>query len=108
DWRIGSVNLTSITAWRDWTIDRNQDIDFNLIDITYRYGDNIGVQNFTQEFRLQGETGRVNWLVGLFYSDETVDNVNHIQTGQHYSLYGNALAIGATLPLAAIGGPAAG
>jgi outer membrane receptor protein involved in Fe transport len=108
DWRIGSLNLTSITAWRDWTIDRNQDIDFNLIDITYRYGDNIGVQNFTQEFRLQGETGRVNWLVGLFYSDETVDNVNHIQTGQHYSLYGNVLAIGATLPLAAIGGPAAG
>ena len=109
DWTIGGVNLTSITAWRDWGLVRNQDIDFNLIDIAYRYDDNIGVENFTQEFRLQGETGRVNWLIGLFYSDETVDNINHIQLGQHYSLYGNALTIGATLPLAAlIGGPVAG
>ena len=109
DWDIGGINLTSITAWRDWRVDRNQDIDFNLVDIAYRYGDNVTVENFTQEFRLQGETGRINWLGGLFYSDETVGYESHIQLGQHANLYGNALAVGATLPMAAlVGGPAAG
>ncbi len=108
DWALGDINLTSITAYRDWEQTRNQDIDFNLIDIAFRNGVQVEVENFTQEIRLQGENGRLNWLVGGFFSDETVTNNDKIRLGGYANLFANALAIGATTPLAAIGGPAAG
>jgi outer membrane receptor protein involved in Fe transport len=90
------MNFTSITAWRDWEADRDQDIDFNLIDIAYRDGLNVGFENFTQEFRLQGENGRINWLVGLFYGDETLDTTDTIRTGSTASLYSNTAVLGGT------------
>ncbi|MEZ5996348.1 MAG: TonB-dependent receptor [Hyphomonadaceae bacterium] len=108
DWDLGGINFTSITSYRDWKQTRGQDIDFNLIDIAYRDGVVVGVENFTQEFRIQGETGRVNWLAGVFYSDETVRNDDRIRLGEHASLYANALAQGGTAALALIGGPATG
>ncbi|MEZ5958747.1 MAG: TonB-dependent receptor [Hyphomonadaceae bacterium] len=108
DWEIGGVDLTSITAFRDWKQTRGQDIDFNLIDIAYRDGVEVGVENFTQEIRLQGEAGPVNWLAGVFYSDEQVVNNDRIRIGAHANLYANALAQGGTAPLAAIGGPVGG
>ena len=40
-----------------------------MIDIAYRDGLEVGFENFTQEFRLQGENGRLNWLVGAFYGE---------------------------------------
>jgi len=96
DWDIGGVNFTSITAYRDWEARRNQDIDFNLIDIAYRQGLEVGFENFTQEFRLQGETGRLNWLVGLFYGDEEMFYDDTIRIGAHSSLYSNVVTIGST------------
>ena len=96
DWDLGGANLTSITSYRNWIARRGQDIDFNLIDIAYRDGLKVGFQNFTQEFRLQGETGNVNWLVGAFYGDETLDTTDTIRTGTQLSLYANFNAFGAT------------
>ena len=101
DWDFGGVNFTSITAYRDWEAIRDQDIDFNLIDIAYR--DNLSVQftNFTQEFRLQGENGRINWLIGAFYGDETLDTTDTIRTGTTASLYSNTAVIGGVAGVAA-------
>lgn len=96
DWDIGGMNFTSITAFRDWSATRGQDIDFNLIDIAYRDGLEVSFENFTQEFRLQGENGRLNWLVGVFYGDEDMSYDDTIRTGAHASLYANVLTIGAT------------
>ena len=100
DWDIGGINLTSITAYRDWDAIRDQDIDFNLIDIAYRDGLQVGFENFTQEFRLQGERGRLNWLVGVFYGNETLDQLDTIRVGQHSNFYANALTQGSTMSLA--------
>jgi iron complex outermembrane recepter protein len=100
DWDIGGMNFTSITASREWDAVRDQDIDFNLIDIAYRDDLEVGFDNFTQEFRLQGESGRLNWLVGLFYGDETLEQRDTIRVGQHSNLYANALARGGTVSLA--------
>ena len=99
DWDIGGMNFTSITAYRDWDAVRDQDIDFNLIDIAYRDGLEVGFENFTQEFRLQGENGRLNWLVGLFYADETLEQNDTIRVGAHSNLYANALARGGTVSI---------
>jgi iron complex outermembrane recepter protein len=96
DWDIGGMNFTSITAYRDWEATRGQDIDFNLVDIAYRDGLEVGFENFTQEFRLQGETGRLNWLVGLFYGDEDLQYDDTIRIGAHASLYSNILTVANT------------
>ncbi len=100
DWDIGDVNFTSITAYRNWDANRDQDIDFNLIDIAYRDDLQVGFENLTQEFRLQGEHGRLNWLVGLFYGSETLSQRDTIRVGQHSNFYANALTQGATMSLA--------
>jgi outer membrane receptor protein involved in Fe transport len=102
------VRLSSITAYRDWNAARDQDGDFNLIDIAYRDQLEVSLRNFTQEVRLQGETARLFWLVGAFYADERLDTTDRVRMGAHANLYANALTQGATAPLSAIGGPAAG
>jgi len=98
DWDFGGINFTSITAYRDWEAIRDQDVDFNVIDVAYRDGLEVGFENFTQEFRLQGEAGRLNWLVGAFYGDETMQSTDRIRIGAHASLYSNVLTIGGTTP----------
>ncbi|MGD9814925.1 MAG: TonB-dependent receptor [Hyphomonadaceae bacterium] len=96
NWDIGGMNFTSITSLRDWSAVRDQDVDFNFLDITYRDGLEVGFKNLTQEFRLQGEAGRLNWLVGLFYGNEELDTTDRIQVGAHAAFFTNTASIGAT------------
>ncbi|MGE0829519.1 MAG: TonB-dependent receptor [Hyphomonadaceae bacterium] len=95
-WAIGGLNFTSVTSYRDWEALRGQDIDFNEADIFYRDGLEIGFENFTQEFRLQGEAGILNWLVGAYYGDETLDTTDRIRFGADTADYLNGLTIGAS------------
>ncbi|HRO02320.1 MAG TPA: TonB-dependent receptor [Terricaulis sp.] len=92
DWDLGFANFTSITAFRNWDAVRDQDVDFNFIDVAYRDGLEVGFHNFTQEFRLQGEAGRLDWLVGVFYGDERMYYNDTIRTGAHSSIYANTVA----------------
>jgi len=99
DWDLGGMNFTSITAWRDWEAVRDQDVDFTSADIAYRDGLTVGFNTFTQEFRLQGEVGRLNWLLGAFYADETLDTTDTIRLGAQAALYTNlAVSSGHTAP----------
>ena len=97
DWDIGAMTLTSITAYRNWEAERDQDIDFNLIDIAYRDGLTVEFDNFTQEIRLQGESGSIDWLVGVFYADETLDTTDTIRLGSQANLYANVVTQGNTM-----------
>jgi iron complex outermembrane recepter protein len=94
DWDLGGINLTSITAVRDWEATRDQDIDFTSADIAYRDDLQVGIENFTQEIRLQGEAGRLNWLVGAFYADESIGQTDTIRTGSQASAFSNAAVSG--------------
>ncbi|MEZ6022804.1 MAG: TonB-dependent receptor [Hyphomonadaceae bacterium] len=94
DWEVGGMNFTSISAYRDWSAVRDQDVDFNLIDIAYRDGLEVSFETFTQEFRLQGENGRLNWLVGLFYADEQLRTEDNIRIGAQASIYSNVATVG--------------
>jgi iron complex outermembrane recepter protein len=91
DWELGDINLTSITASRKWDSVRDQDIDFSAMDRAYRDDLEVGVESFTQEIRLQGEFGRVNWLIGGFYGDETVTQTDTIRYGTQAGAYVNNL-----------------
>ncbi len=96
DWDIGSMHLTSITAYRTWEALRNQDIDFGTADLFNREGLEIAIDTLTQEFRLQGEAGRVDWLLGVFYSGEQLDTTDRIRLGASGSDFANAVTFAQT------------
>ncbi len=72
DWNIGFATATSITAYRRQLNQSVQDVDFTGADIASK-NERADVHTFTQEFRLASNgKGRLNWLVGGFYEDETL------------------------------------
>lgn len=89
NWTVGPGTLTSITAQRDWQANRSQDLDYTNADILYRGVDgNIQqFETFTQEVRYAGASERVDWMVGLYFSDEDLTLEDAIRTGRNYELY---------------------
>lgn len=90
---LGSMTFTSITAYRDWEVTRNQDVDFSGIDRAYRDDYESGLVDFTQEFRLQGEAfdGRLDWLVGAFTLAEELTLTDRVRFGAQANAYVDAL-----------------
>jgi iron complex outermembrane receptor protein len=89
NWSVDFADFTSITAYRDWSATRSQDADFSLIDIAYRDGEQIEFKTFTQEMRLQGVVGRLDWLAGLFYGNEKLYTTDRIRLGRDMDAYVN-------------------
>lgn len=88
---LGGANLTSITAFREWTSINAMDADFSGADLIFREADPEGhstaFETFSQELRLTGTSGAVDWMVGAFWSDETLDRYDQYQVGAHYEPY---------------------
>ncbi|WP_425994736.1 TonB-dependent receptor [Caulobacter sp. DWR1-3-2b1] len=82
--------LTSITAIRNWRTDNGQDSDFSTADLAYRNKDGTNYSEFltfTQELRLAGKTGNLDWLVGAFLADEKLETKANFLYGNHYEQY---------------------
>jgi iron complex outermembrane receptor protein len=106
NWDLGAGKLTSITAYRQFKNRSAQDADFNNVDILARDDQNREFRTFTQELRFQGTAlgERLDYLVGGFYSHETLRVDDNLKYGADYERYVNA-QIGNTLPtLAALVG----
>jgi outer membrane receptor protein involved in Fe transport len=95
---IGAAKFTSITAYRDFRVIRNQDIDFSGIDRAYREGYKSELSDFTQELRLQGSAfgGTLDWLVGGFYLNEKNKLRDTVRFGNDANRYVDTLLNGAT------------
>jgi iron complex outermembrane recepter protein len=105
NYNFGNVNLTSITAYRDWSLVRGQDADFNNLDILQRPGTDANAQRqafktFTQELRLQGSAfdDKLNWLVGGYFANEILTLRDNLQYGTDYTRYANCLAVAGAAP----------
>ena len=72
DWDLGAAKLTSITAYRHYRADQGGDIDYSTVDILYRSpgGAARKFNTFSQELRLQGNAGPLDWLVGGYFANE--------------------------------------
>ena len=96
-WSIGAAELTSITAYRDFSSFSRQESDFTSLKIFSvgvggstttpgfpKNGDNI--QTFTQELRLQGKAfdDKLDWLVGAFYGDESIKAQGSMMLGPDF------------------------
>jgi len=92
---LGGATLTSITAAREWEAINGLDYDFSTADLLYRNADKdesfTGFETFSQELRLTGSTDRLDWMVGMFYSDEDLTRNESYRVGPHYEPYVSTL-----------------
>src|SRR5258705_14005794 len=73
DWDLGFGKLTSISAWRDTTLIAGNDVDYTAVDIVQEpanEGNLVDFKQASEEIRLAGKEGPLNWLVGGFFSSE--------------------------------------
>jgi outer membrane receptor protein involved in Fe transport len=78
------MTLTSITAMREWKNAFSMEADFTAADLLYRPDDGTNYNKFTQlsqELRLAGVSGPINWLVGAFAAKEDLDSGQALLTG---------------------------
>ena len=71
---LGGVTFTSLTSDRGNTYDFNSDSDFTSLELLENTFQFVDIDTFTQEFRITSNNpGRLSWLVGGFYQDETIE-----------------------------------
>ena len=90
DWELGPGTLTSITAYRDWKTTAGFDADFSTADIDYLPPDNSNstrFRTFSQELRYAGTSGKLDWLIGGFYSHEKLNQNTSIRVGKDFTPY---------------------
>ncbi len=98
NWRFGGVKLTSITSYREWENDYGQDADFSGADILYFPDDGTNFNKFetiTHETRFNGEAGWVNWLIGVYYSNEDITRRQRLTFGTDAEAFLSLHRIGA-------------
>ncbi len=83
--------LTSITAFREWDAITSIDFDYTAADILYRPPQEdaslAAFETFSQELRFTGSTDRLDWMVGMFYSDEDLSRNDSYYFGSAYEPY---------------------
>ena len=73
EWEIGPGTLTSITAWRFWDWGPSNDRDFIGLPITTVSQNPSYQEQWTQEVRYAASLGRIDFVVGAFAFDQTLD-----------------------------------
>ncbi|GAB5452124.1 MAG: TonB-dependent receptor [Halioglobus sp.] len=81
DWETDLFLVTSITAYRTHDSYDDADILFTDLDGAYRIND-AEQEQFTQEIQFTGEADRLNYVVGLFYYKQDLDNDRSTLVGE--------------------------
>ena len=95
DWDFDFATLTSITAFRKTESSFVSDSDFNSLDILRDVFQSNNLDTFTQELRLTGSFDRVDWLIGGYYFDETIEQDSGLLYGDDTRPYLDLLSGGA-------------
>lgn len=90
-WVVGPGTLTALTAWRSWHADETQDPDGNNLDLLARQGRMTSTGTFSQDIRFEGRWGRLDWLVGGFLAQESLDYRDDLAFGQDYTAYADSI-----------------
>jgi len=95
NWDLGFAKFTSITAWRDNTIVAGNDVDYTGLDILQQpanEGNQTDFKQASEEIRLAGKNGPLDWLVGGFFSSEILTSNTAIYAGSAWDTYIGGLA----------------
>ena len=92
------ATLTSVSSSRRQSLDSNFDADFSPADLLGENRVDYDIKTFTQEFRLTSNgDGDLQWMVGLFHTDEEVDTERTLIYGADVYPFADFL-IGSALP----------
>ena len=94
--------LTTVTSFRNWQNARSQDVDYTSADLAFRDKENnyTDIERLSQEVRLNGQWGDLDWLVGAFYSHEDLVLGDGIRVGSDWEAFlGRSLTAGTVPPL---------
>ena len=92
DYGLGNLALTSITAYRKVKALTNQDSDFTGADLIGENSQDLGIDTFTQEFRVTSDfDGPINFLLGGYYFNEKIRQKNDIRFGADFRPYAGGL-----------------
>ncbi len=94
-----NADLIFIGSWRKFDSTEDYDSDFTARDI-FNVGVGLDLETFTAELRFQGEglAGRLNYMIGGFFSDERIDQSVDFMLGADYDRNVGALLQGAAGP----------
>jgi iron complex outermembrane recepter protein len=96
NWNLGFGKLTSITAWRDNTVAGGNDVDYTGIDLFWYPNEgnanSTDFKQFSEEVRLAGKAGSLNWLVGGFFNNEILSTRTLADIGSQFETYISAVA----------------
>lgn len=82
-WQGDGISVTSITGFQSLDKTHEEEADVNPIDwlfVDYE----VESDTFTQELQLSGGGARLEWIVGAFYLDETLDQLQHADLGREF------------------------
>ena len=92
----GDLDVRSVTGYRDSFSDQPQaDIDYTAADAIGNQVYTTDIQTLTQEIRISGNSDSMDWMVGGFYFDESIDFSSGIDFGSQWRNYAGLLAGGA-------------
>lgn len=92
------ITATYIGSYRQYRSLETYDSDFSGLDVFNANNDKKSIDTMTHELRFQGEAfdGKLDWLVGGYYSDEDIYQSIDFALGTDYDRLAGALLAGAT------------
>jgi iron complex outermembrane receptor protein len=80
-WDVGPGTLTSISAWRFWDWKPENDRDFTGLSIVSKSQNPSQQDQYSQEFRYNYESDKIDFVVGLFGFKQRIDTQGTEQQG---------------------------
>ncbi len=84
-WNVGPGTFTSISAWRFWDWKPQNDRDFTGLSIVSASNNPSQQDQYSQEFRYNYESDKIDFVVGLFGFKQRIDTQGFEQQGSDAS-----------------------
>lgn len=92
-----AIDMIYIGSYRKYESAESYDSDFSAIDIfDVAPGGGTEIKTMTHELRFQGDAGILQWMIGGYYSDETIDQEVNFRLGEDYGELVGALLFAPT------------
>lgn len=92
-----NLQATYVGSYRDYVSENAYDSAFSGLDLFNVLPDSeTTINTLTQELRLQGNAGRLDWMVGGYYSDEEIAQLASFGLGADYNNFIDALLLAGT------------
>jgi outer membrane receptor protein involved in Fe transport len=87
NWQTGIGRFTALASYRSTTLSRGYDVDNSPADIAYDPNDGERFTTTTAELRLQGVTGRLDYLFGVHLSRDLITSRDSYTAGADFEPY---------------------